>query len=525
MDPPRSGDIARGAFPFPNGARSETIARMKRLPTSLSAIFAFSLFAGPVASAAEPGSPDFKGTVLFLGDSITNAGHYISLIETELLREGRDPESFELINLGLSSEGVTGLTEPKHPFPRPNVHERLDRALEKVKPDLVFACYGMNDGIYHPFSEERFAAYQKGINTLIEKVKATGAPLVLLTPPPFDPVPLRKSGKLQPAGATEYNWVEIYEDYDTEVLARYSDWILKQKDRVAGVIDLRTPVLAAVNEKRKSDPAYTLSNDGVHLNTDGHLLIAKGIFSALGRDPGVFDTVDPEALTKVHARQTLLHDAWLTHVGHLRPQTKIGLPLWIARIAVTLPESEKARFLFNGRDFAGTITGRNTGAVPSSTYLFTKDAYRNFRLLFEVKQTVSPEHSTMHSAIAALGERIEDEGGNAFGFRGPLLMFCHDWGIWDANRRNRIEPRDQKGAMKITSEKTGGWNSIEILVTGNRIRFVNNGELVFDFTDDPAMLQDSPIGLQLHKNAKPQEWQFRGLVLTETPEDKLLTLP
>ena len=130
----------------------------------------------------------------------------------------------------------------------------------------------------------------------------------------------------------------------------------------------------------------------------------------------------------------------------------------------------------------------------------------------------------MHSAVAALGERIEDEGGNAFGFRGPLLMFCHDWGIWDAHRRNRIEPANQKGGLKVASEKKGDWNRIEILVRGNRIRFVNNGELVFDFTDQPEMLQASPIGLQLHKNQKPQEYRFRGLVLTENPEDELVTL-
>ena len=203
-----------------------------------------------------------------------------------------------------------------------------------------------------------------------------------------------------------------------------------------------------------------------------------------------------------------------------------------------LPASEVPCFLFNGQDLKGwqgdtaywsvangVITGRNTGSVPSSTYLFTEKAYRNFRLLFEVKQTVSPQHSTMHSAVAALGERFEDEGGNAFGFRGPLLMFAHDWGIWDAHRRNRIEPKEQQGTLKTASEKVGDWNRIEILVIDNRIRFVNNGELVFDFTDDAAMLQASPIGLQLHKNDKPQEFQFRGLVLTESPQDKLVTLP
>jgi hypothetical protein len=54
-----------------------------------------------------------------------------------------------------------------------------------VKPAWVVACYGINDGIYHPFNEKRFAAYQDGIATLIKKVQASGARLVLLTAPPY----------------------------------------------------------------------------------------------------------------------------------------------------------------------------------------------------------------------------------------------------------------------------------------------------------------------------------------------------
>ncbi len=193
--------------------------------------------------------------------------------------------------------------------------------------------------------------------------------------------------------------------------------------------------------------------------------------------------------------------------------------------------------LFNGKDLSGwdgdakwwsvengEIVGKNDVPVPSSTYLFTDKSYREFRLMFEVKQIVSKEHSTMHSAVCVLGERFTDKGDNKHGFKGPLLMFCHDWGIWDAYRRNRIVPEKHKGTMKVASEKVGDWNSIEVLVVGNRIRFVNNGELVFDFTDNAEMLQASAIGLQLHKNNRPQEFRFRNLSISGNPEDRLLTL-
>ena len=198
-----------------------------------------------------------------------------------------------------------------------------------------------------------------------------------------------------------------------------------------------------------------------------------------------------------------------------------------------LPEAEKPTELFNGKDLTGwdgakqywsvddgVIKGANTKGVTSSTYLFTEKSYRDFRLLLEVKQTMSPKHSTMHSAVAALGKRFTDKGDNQHGFRGPLLMFCHDWGIWDAYRRNRVVPRGP--GPKV--EKKGDWNLIEILVIGNRIRMAANGTLVFDFTDKPEMLQASPIGLQLHSNGKPQEFRFRGLVLSSSPEDRLITV-
>ena len=196
------------------------------------------------------------------------------------------------------------------------------------------------------------------------------------------------------------------------------------------------------------------------------------------------------------------------------------------------PAGEKPVRLFNGNDLTGwegskhwtvedgAIKGANADPVPSSTYLFTKDSYRNYRLVFEVKQTRSPKHSTRHSAVATLGEKFTDKGDNAFGFKGPLLMFCADWGIWDAHRRNRVVPVG--AGPKV--EKVGDWNLIEVLVIGNRIRFAANGTMVFDHTDKPEMLKASPIGLQLHSNDRPQEYRFRGLILAEKPADQMITM-
>lgn len=264
--------------------------------------------------------------ILFLGDSITHAGQYVNRIEAQL--RTTNPESVPvLINLGLPSETCSGLSEPDHPFPRPDVHERIDRALAKVKPEVVFACYGMNDGIYYPFSDERFAAYQRGIQGIIDKVQASGAKLVLMTPPAFDALPLHKKGALRPASADKFAWFAIYEGYD-DVLKKYAAWVMTLGDRVDLVIDLHTPVNEYVAAKRKDDPNFTMSPDGVHVNEQGHQVLATAILQALGIEPV---EVDSRLLGLVSKRQQLLHASWVSHVGHKRPGIAEGLPLEAAQ--------------------------------------------------------------------------------------------------------------------------------------------------------------------------------------------------
>ncbi|AMV28891.1 GDSL-like Lipase/Acylhydrolase [Gemmata sp. SH-PL17] len=147
--------------------------------------------------------------VVFLGDSITQAGGYVAFT-TYYLEKLYPKKDFDILGLGLASETVSGLSEDGHAggqFPRPCLFERLGRVLEKAKPEVVVACYGMNDGIYLPLDKERMAAFQKGITKLIEQCKAAGAKqIVLVTPPIYDAVP---------------KGTEV--DYDA-VLAEYAKW-------------------------------------------------------------------------------------------------------------------------------------------------------------------------------------------------------------------------------------------------------------------------------------------------------------
>ena len=86
---------------------------------------------------------------MFFGDSITQNGLYVSLIEYALKKANPEVD-YDIISIGLSSETVSCLSEEDHPFPRPCLKDRIDRALKEVQPDIIVANYGMNDGIYHP---------------------------------------------------------------------------------------------------------------------------------------------------------------------------------------------------------------------------------------------------------------------------------------------------------------------------------------------------------------------------------------
>jgi lysophospholipase L1-like esterase len=278
--------------------------------------------------------------VVILGDSITHAGRWVAYVET-YLRTHVPNFNCEIIAVGLPSETVSGLSEEGHAggaFPRPTVHERLERVLAATKPDVVVACYGMNCGIYHPLGEERFKKYQEGMELLRKRAADVGAKVVHLTPAVFDAEPIRE--RTLPAGQTDYR--RPYVGYD-DVLAHYSDWLVSKRtsaDGTAGwdVVDVHGPMLKFLKDHRAADPKYRLAGDGVHPNDIGQWLIARPLLVHWGAPAEVAAADDgdkllaaskngKEILALIITRQNLLRDAWLTKTGHKRPGIKPGLPL------------------------------------------------------------------------------------------------------------------------------------------------------------------------------------------------------
>jgi lysophospholipase L1-like esterase len=288
------------------------------------AILAFSLLLASSVQAQNIG-PKVK-RIVFLGNSITWQANYVNDVVAYLTVHYPD-RHFDYINVGLPSETVSGLSEPGHAggaFPRPDLHERLQRVLDQTKPDLVFASYGINDGIYMPFDTVRFQKFKDGINWLHNEVVKSGAQIIHITPPVFDE--LR-------GGDAGY----------AAVIDGYASWLLGLRSSLKWeVIDVHFPMKKYLEAHRKVDAqfhldGFVLSSDGVHPNEIGHWIIARQILLYLGCNevadaPGAEQSLSKnkngtKILKLVTERQNMLRDAWLSSTGHKRPGMPVGLPL------------------------------------------------------------------------------------------------------------------------------------------------------------------------------------------------------
>ena len=309
-------------------------------------------FGGPPVARADAAKPapaaammdavrDAKRIVV-LGDSITHDGRWVADLAAWMESKGF---TAEVIDVGLSSETVSGLSEPGHAdgrFPRPDVAERIDRVLRVARPDLVLACYGMNCGIYHPLDEGRFTKFKEGMERLHAKVEAAGARIIHLTPPVYDQRPDKPgpAGAFFPAGSAA--------DYDA-VLAEYARWLLSKRSDGWLVIDVHGPMREMLDKRRAADPGFAFAPDTVHPDDDGHWAICRAVLAGLGDEAAAAANSDAALrpfLPEATARLRLLRDAYLAAAGHLRPGTPAGLPIAEAEAqARRITESIRSRRL------------------------------------------------------------------------------------------------------------------------------------------------------------------------------------
>ncbi len=252
--------------------------------------------------------------VVFLGDSITQAGHYVVDVESWLVARG---VPVEVLNLGLASETASDLTEEENAghkksfgFARPALGERLARLLENAKPDVIVACYGMNDGSSLPADDSGLGRFSAAITRLRDDALKAGARhVVLCTPPVHD----AKGNAAQRA--------------HDENLTRYSEWLLGKRAAGWEVVDIHGPMSKVLAEGRAKDPKFGLAGDGVHPGRYGHWLMASAILTqwlganldGIASGEQFFAANGKEIRDLIRQRQSVRFAAWMTRIGHTRP--------------------------------------------------------------------------------------------------------------------------------------------------------------------------------------------------------------
>jgi len=248
--------------------------------------------------------------IVFLGDSITQAGGYVTFVDYYLKKQ-YPQRDFDIYGLGLASETLSGLSEENHAggaFPRPSLFERLGRLLERVKPEVVFACYGINDGIYRPLDPDRFAAFQRGVRKLIEQCQASGVEQIYLVTPPIYDATTRPG---------EFN-------YDS-VMTRYARWEQALDEPGVQVIDLHSAMRKARDARDE-----VFSKDRVHPGKEGHLFMARTILAALNVSvpEESLETIESDPLYRqVNQLRKHRSSRWMKHIGYTREKTVPPQPL------------------------------------------------------------------------------------------------------------------------------------------------------------------------------------------------------
>jgi lysophospholipase L1-like esterase len=188
--------------------------------------------------------------VAFMGDSITAngwgmPGGYVKLIVDALDKEG--------IKVTPIAAGVSGNTSK-------DMLARLDRDVLSKKPDWMTLSCGVND-VWHGVNGVDLETYKKNITSIIDQATAAGIKVVVLTSTPIG---------------------EDDNDNNKKLVA-YNDFLRQlAKERKLPLVDLNADFETLLAPLAPTGLSRNFTVDGVHMNPEGNLIMAKGVLGAFG---------------------------------------------------------------------------------------------------------------------------------------------------------------------------------------------------------------------------------------------------
>ena len=234
---------------------------MKKIILSLAAVLGMGL-----AVRAQQIAPFKEGDrAVFLGNSITDGGHYHSYIWLYYMTRFPD------MNVRIMNAGIGGETAG-------DMYKRLDGDVFSKRPTVLTATFGMNDTGYmeylgpdaREFGEKRYRECHDNFLKMEKRLKeADGVRVVMLGGSPYDETAQIENKSLPGKNA---------------VLQRIGAF-QKEAAAVNGweFIDFNAPMTGIAQRMQAVDPEFTLTcGDRIHPDNDGHMVMAYLYLKAQG---------------------------------------------------------------------------------------------------------------------------------------------------------------------------------------------------------------------------------------------------
>jgi len=194
--------------------------------------------------------------VAFLGDSITQfgwdrPGGYVHLVAQGLEAAG--------VKIDVIPAGVSGNTSR-------DMIGRIEASVISKKPDWMTLSCGIND-VWHGATGVELEPYKTNITAIVDKAQAAGIKVLILTT----------------------TVINESDNANNQKLVAYNDFLRQlAKERNLPVADLNGIFWKAL----KDNPKTHLTVDGVHMNPEGNMLMARGIMEGFGMPAAQVDAYE-----------------------------------------------------------------------------------------------------------------------------------------------------------------------------------------------------------------------------------------
>ena len=203
---------------------------------------------------------------VFLGNSITDGGHYHSYIWLYYMTR------FPNMNLRIFNGGIGGDSAY-------DMNKRLDGDIFCLQPTTLMVTFGMNDSGYFEyngengkeFGEQKYQESIKNFDQMVARFKALpDTRIVMVGTSPYDEFAQMKDNT---PFKTKNETIKRLVEYQKAAAAQ-NNWEF---------VDWNAPMVAFNLEHQKKDPGFTLcGTDRIHPDNDGHMVMAYLFLKAQG---------------------------------------------------------------------------------------------------------------------------------------------------------------------------------------------------------------------------------------------------